>query len=160
MPGVWVCNWGVECGGLEVEAGLVARRRQLGFFSEEGRGILGSSHALSLILSTGKGGGEMGSGLVLSGGWSDWWIQIPQTRGKTAAEGSDRRDDARVNAVAEDAATDGKVERGCESRGWQLADLMEGEIQILKREGRLLQALAGEKRRKKKKKGREGKEEV
>ena len=36
---------------------------------------------------------------------------------KTAAKGYDRRGDARVNAVAEDAAKDGKAERGCESRG-------------------------------------------
>ena len=53
----------------------------------------------------------------------------------------------------------GRLSKGVRAEGWQLADLMEGKILILKREGRLLQAFVGEKRRKKRKKGKEGKEE-
>ena len=98
------------------------------------KGILGF---LTLSLDWQKGGGRNAEGLALLGGMGVGGFQIPPGE-ETAADWmcwpAGRHATARVNAAMEDAA---KAERGCGSRGVLLADLMEGETRILKREGRL-----------------------
>ena len=79
----------MDCGGLEVEVGLVATRRQLGFFQkvkEEDSGLLSLSLWFSQLAKVEKE--EEGAGFIrrLLGVERERWIQIHRCRG-TGAEG-------------------------------------------------------------------------